>query len=95
MNVFRVINLARSIDILKEIGFCVYGLDENGDRTLAETDFTSKSAIVVGAEGQGLRHRTRKFCDALVRIPGGRPGVECLNLTVATSVALGEVYRRS
>jgi 23S rRNA (guanosine2251-2'-O)-methyltransferase len=91
---FRVTNLARSLEKLKELGFWVYGLDERGEKTLAETEFDAKSVLVVGAEGQGLRKRTKEFCDALVRIPGGRPGVESLNAGVATAVALGELRRR-
>ena len=49
--------------------------------------------LVVGAEGEGLRQRTKTFCDALVRIPGGQKGLESLNAGVATAVALSEVFR--
>lgn len=94
VKIFRVTNLARSLDTLKEFGFWVYGLDERGDNTLSETDFDKKTVFVVGAEGEGLRLRTRKFCDVLVRIPGGQPGVESLNVSVATAVALAEVSGR-
>jgi 23S rRNA (guanosine2251-2'-O)-methyltransferase len=91
VDVFRVINLARSLDTLRELGYWVYGLDERGEHTLRETDFDPHSVLVVGAEGQGLRQRTRTKCDALVRIPGGREGVESLNAAVATAVALAEM----
>jgi 23S rRNA (guanosine2251-2'-O)-methyltransferase len=90
---YRVTNLARSLEILKGMGFWVYGLDERGESTLAQADFDPKSVLVVGAEGEGLRQRTRQFCDALVRIPGGRPGLESLNAGVATAVALAELFR--
>ncbi len=90
---YRVTNLARSLQTLKRHGFWVYGLDERGERTLAQTDFDPKTVLVVGAEGEGLRQRTRGECDALVRIPGGRPGLESLNAGVATAVALAEVFR--
>ena len=90
---FRVTNLARSLDMLKQLGFWIYGLDERGPATLAQTEFDARAVLVVGAEGEGLRQRTRQFCDALVRIPGGRPGLESLNAGVATAVALSEVYR--
>ena len=86
-------NLARSLETLKQLGFWVYGLDERGPATLAQTEFDPRAVLVVGAEGEGLRQRTREFCDALVRIPGGRPGLESLNAGVATAVALAEVYR--
>jgi 23S rRNA (guanosine2251-2'-O)-methyltransferase len=91
VDVFRVTNLARSLDTLREYGYWVYGLDERGEQTLRETDFDSQSVLVVGAEGQGLRQRTRTKCDALVRIPGGREGVESLNAGVATAIALAEM----
>jgi len=91
VDVYRVINLARSLDMLRDHGYWVYGLDERGEHTLRETDFDSRSVLVVGAEGQGLRQRTRTKCDALVRIPGGREGVESLNAAVATAIALAEM----
>ncbi len=90
---YRVTNLARSLEILKQLGFWVYGLDERGERTLAQTEFDAKTVLVVGAEGEGLRQRTKQFCDALVRIPGGQRGLESLNAGVATAVALAEVFR--
>jgi 23S rRNA (guanosine2251-2'-O)-methyltransferase len=91
VDVFRVTNLARSLDILRGCGYWVYGLDERGEHTLRETAFDPKMVLVVGAEGQGLRQRTRTKCDVLVRIPGGRQGVESLNAAVATAIALAEM----
>jgi 23S rRNA (guanosine2251-2'-O)-methyltransferase len=91
--IFRITNLARSLEILKGLGFWIYGLDERGDATLAQTEFDDKTVLVVGAEGEGLRHRTKALCDQLVRIPGGREGLESLNAGVATAVALAEVFR--
>jgi 23S rRNA (guanosine2251-2'-O)-methyltransferase len=91
VEVFRVTNLARSLDILREYGYWIYGLDERGDSTVRETEFDRQSVLVIGAEGQGLRQRTRTKCDALVRIPGGREGVESLNAAVAASIALAEI----
>lgn len=93
VKIFRVTNLARSLDRLKKFGFWVYGLDERGEKTLAETEFPEKTVFVVGAEGEGLRNRTGAFCDALVRIPGGREGLESLNAGVATAIALAEIRR--
>ena len=93
VDTYRVTNLARSLETLKRLGFWVYGLDERGPATLAQTEFDPRTVLVVGAEGEGLRQRTRQFCDALVRIPGGRPGLESLNAGVATAVALSEVFR--
>lgn len=95
VKIFKVTNLARSLDTLKKHGFWVYGLDERGEKTLAETNFDKKAVFVVGAEGEGLRLRTGQFCDVLVRIPGGRPGLESLNAGVATAVALAELFRNT
>jgi 23S rRNA (guanosine2251-2'-O)-methyltransferase len=95
VEVYRVTNLARSLDILREYGFWTYGLDEEGAHILRETDFDRRTVLVIGAEGQGLRQRTRTKCDALVRIPGGREGVESLNAAVATSIALAEISSRN
>jgi 23S rRNA (guanosine2251-2'-O)-methyltransferase len=93
VKLFRVTNLVRTFVTLKALGFWVYGLDERGESTLAETAFDRKTVLVVGAEGEGLRRRTKEYCDALVRIPGGRPGLQSLNAGVATAVALAEVFR--
>jgi 23S rRNA (guanosine2251-2'-O)-methyltransferase len=93
VDIYRITNLARSLEILKDLGFWIYGLDERGDRSIAQTEFDEKTVLVVGAEGEGLRQRTKQMCDALVSIPGGRPGLESLNAGVATAVALAEVFR--
>lgn len=93
VDLYRVTNLSRALDTLKQLGFWVYGLDERGEGTLAQTDFAPKTALVIGAEGEGLRKRTKEHCDVLARIPGGRPGIESLNAGVAATVALAEVVR--
>ena len=93
VDIYRITNLARSLEILKGLGFWVYGLDERGDGTLAQTRFDDKTVLIVGAEGEGLRQRTKSECDALVRIAGGQRGLESLNAGVATAVALSEVFR--
>jgi 23S rRNA (guanosine2251-2'-O)-methyltransferase len=90
---FTVTNLARSLERLKDMGYWIYGLDERGSATLAQAEFDERCVLVVGAEGEGLRKRTKEFCDVLVRIPGGRRGLESLNAGVATAVALAEVFR--
>lgn len=80
---FKVINLARSLDKLRDLGFAVYGLDERRERTTAEAQFGPRNVLVLGAEGEGLRQRTKKFSDQLLRIPAGRSGIESLNVAVA------------
>ena len=91
VDVYRVINLARSLDILRELR--LLGIrPRRARRAHAARDRVRSSVVlVIGAEGQGLRQRTRTKCDALVRIPGGREGVESLNAAVATAIALAEM----
>ncbi len=91
VRLFRVTNLARSLELLKERGFWVYGFDERGSRTLEETEFDPKTVVIIGAEGQGMRSRTKLYCDELVRIPGGQPGLESLNAAVAAGIVLAKV----
>lgn len=93
VKIFRVTNLSQSLEALKDFGFFVIGLDERGEKTLAQTTFPDRLALVVGAEGDGLRPKTKNYCDALVRIPGGRRGVESLNAGVATAIAMAEIFR--
>jgi len=93
VRLFRVTNLARAIELLQQRGFWVYGFDERGARTLYETSFSAKSALIIGAEGEGMRYRTKLHCDELVRIPGGRPGLESLNAAVAAGIIMAEAFR--
>lgn len=93
VKLFRVTNLARAIDLLKQQGFWVYGLDERGAATLQETSFDRKAALIIGAEGEGMRQRTKLYCDEMVRIAGGRPGLGSLNAAVAAGIVLAEVFR--
>jgi len=89
----RVTNLARALDEIKEAGFWCVGLDGAATTVIAEADLSGRVALVLGAEGHGLRRLTREHCDHLVRIPiSGR--VESLNVATAAAVALYEVARR-
>jgi 23S rRNA (guanosine2251-2'-O)-methyltransferase len=93
VDIYKITNLADTIDELKLLNFIVFGLDERGERTLAQTEFPAKTVLVIGAEGEGLRQKTREHCNELIRIPGGRKAVESLNASVATTIALYELYR--
>ena len=91
--VYQVTNLARTLRWLKDQGLWIAGADGETNQTLYTTDFTGPMAIVVGAEGKGLRRLTKEQCDMLVSIPMlGR--VESLNLSVATGVLLFEAVRQ-
>ena len=93
IDMYEITNVSRSLDTLKELGFAVLGMDERGERTLAQHDLSGQVAFVIGAEGEGLRQKTREYCTDLVRIPGGMVGVESLNAAVATTIALYEYSR--
>lgn len=90
----RVVNLARALDEMAEAGFWRIGLAGEAERTLAETLGSAKIALVLGAEGEGLRHNTAQHCDELARLPiSGR--VESLNVSNAAAIALYAVATRS
>jgi 23S rRNA (guanosine2251-2'-O)-methyltransferase len=91
--VVAVTNLARSMRKLQELGFRLVGTDDSGAETLYDIDLTGPIAIVVGAEGKGIRRLTRETCDHLAQIPM-LGNVECLNVSVATGVCLFEVVRQ-
>jgi 23S rRNA (guanosine2251-2'-O)-methyltransferase len=89
----QVTNLARTLRWLKEQGVWVIGLAGDGDGPIWDMDLTGPVAIVMGAEGAGLRRLTRDLCDHLAGIPmAGTVG--SLNVSVATGVALFEVVRQ-
>lgn len=88
----KVTNLARSLEIINNAGFWTYGLTEEGTELLYETAFSDKCAVVLGAEGQGLRRLTKEKCDFLVNIPM-QGHIESLNVSVACGVVLSEVIR--
>lgn len=89
----QVTNLARTLRWLKEREIWIVGTDDQAPHALHEATLTGPLAIVLGAEGTGLRRLTREHCDALVRIPM-RGVVESLNVSVATGVLLYEALRQ-
>jgi len=92
--VIRVTNLVRAMEDLKEADFWVSGLAGEAKQNIYQTRFNGKNAVVMGAEGKGMRRLVRESCDQLLKIP--MPGeVESLNVSVATGVALFEMVRQS
>ena len=92
--VCQVTNLARTIEALKKAGVWVYGLAAGEEaQSVFEADLSGHLALVVGAEGSGLRQRTRQLCDGLLEIPM-RGAVPSLNASCASAVALFEVIRQ-
>jgi len=91
--VFQVGNLARSIETVKNAGIWVVGAAGEGDKNLYEIDLNGPLAIVMGAEGAGLRARIQGLCDHLAAIPM-EDQAESLNVSVATGVMLYEARRQ-
>ena len=93
VKVADVVNIARAVEELKEAGVWTIGLAGDADKRYDEVDFTLPSALVLGAEGDGLRRLVRERCDWLVSIPM-RGQVESLNVSVAAGVVLFEAVRQ-
>jgi 23S rRNA (guanosine2251-2'-O)-methyltransferase len=91
--IVRVTNLARAIEILKDLGVWVYGAAGEVSTSLYQLDTHRAIAIVMGAEGEGLRQLTRARCDDLFSIPM-QGTVASLNVSVATGICLYEVVRQ-
>jgi 23S rRNA (guanosine2251-2'-O)-methyltransferase len=80
-------NLAQALRTLKDLGTLLVGLDSSGEANLADVAFAAPIALVLGAEGKGLRHLTRTTCDVVARLdlPGA---IKSLNVSNATALAL-------
>ena len=90
---FMVTNLARTLGELKERSIWCIGLSDDAPHTLYQTDLKGPTALVMGAEGSGMRQLTRKTCDALASIPM-KGAVESLNVSVASGICLYEAVRQ-
>ncbi len=88
-----VTNLARSLNELKERDVRVIGFSDDAEATLYDADLRGPVALVLGAEGTGMRQLTRRTCDQLLRIPMAG-AVESLNVSVASAVCLYEALRQ-
>jgi len=93
VRVAEVVNIARAIEELKELGVWSVGLAGEAEQSYDEVDLTGPVALVMGAEGAGLRRLVREKCDFLVSIPmAGHVG--SLNVSVAAGIALFEAVRQ-
>jgi 23S rRNA (guanosine2251-2'-O)-methyltransferase len=90
---FMVTNLARTLGELKERSIWIIGTSGDAPRNIYQADLKSPVALVLGAEGPGMRQLTRKTCDELVGIPM-QGAVESLNVSVASGVCLFEAVRQ-
>ncbi len=90
---FMVTNLARTLNELKERDIRVIGTSDDAQQLLYDLDLSGPVALVLGAEGSGMRQLTTKTCDELVRLPMAG-AVESLNVSVASGVCLYEAVRQ-
>jgi 23S rRNA (guanosine2251-2'-O)-methyltransferase len=90
----RVVNLARALDEIGQAGFWRIGLDGEADTDLETALANTRPALVMGAEGEGLRHLTIQNCDQLARLPISA-AMESLNVSNAAAIALYAAARRA
>ncbi len=90
----RVVNLSRALDEIGEAGFWRVGLAGEAEMTLDQAMNPGKVALVLGAEGEGMRHNTAAHCDALARLPISEQ-VESLNVSNAAAISLYAISTRS
>ncbi len=85
--VVRAVNISQVLRSLKDDGYFVYGLDENGELPFDSVEWPTRTAIVMGGVGKGLHDLVKRNCDALLRIPmAGK--IASLNVSVATGIVL-------
>jgi 23S rRNA (guanosine2251-2'-O)-methyltransferase len=83
----RVVNLARALEEIAEAGFWRLGLAGDAETELKDALGPQRVALVLGAEGEGMRHNTRQHCDALAKLPIS-DAIESLNVSNAAAVAM-------
>jgi 23S rRNA (guanosine2251-2'-O)-methyltransferase len=88
-----VVNISRTLEELKQMGVWSVGFDAAGQERYDEVDYTLPTALVLGAEGSGLRRLVRETCDRVVSIPMSG-AVESLNVSVTAGVGLFEAARQ-
>lgn len=91
MPLLRVTNLAHTMKQLKGLGYWIAGMDGKAEQTLKQANLSGKTALVMGAEGAGLRRLTQENCDYLVKLPISLQ-MESLNVSNAAAIALYELY---
>ncbi|NVJ59959.1 MAG: 23S rRNA (guanosine(2251)-2'-O)-methyltransferase RlmB [Gammaproteobacteria bacterium] len=90
---YAVTNLVRALKTLQELGVWIIGTAGEAEQTLFESQFSGSLALVMGAEGKGMRRLTRENCDQLIKIPM-KGSVSSLNVSVATGICLFEMMRQ-
>ena len=93
IDIVAVTNISKSISLLQNIGYWIYGYDLKTDKTIYQTEFSPKSAFVLGNEQLGMRELVQKSCDFLVKIPM-KNNVNSLNVSVSAGIAVFEYSRQ-
>lgn len=93
VKVSRVINLNRTIEVLKDKGLMIIGLDVDGETEYTETDLKGPVLLIVGSEGRGLSRLVRENCDRIVSIPMSGQ-LSSLNASVSVAIVLYEAFRQ-
>lgn len=93
MPLIRVTNLARTMRLLQQESIWIVGTAGEADHSLYQSRMTGAMALVMGAEGDGMRRLTREHCDELISIPMAG-SVSSLNVSVATGICLFEAVRQ-
>jgi 23S rRNA (guanosine2251-2'-O)-methyltransferase len=89
----KVVNIARTVDYLKERGFWIYGADVSCEEDLGSFDYEGPTCLIMGSEKKGIRPLVKKKCDFLISIPM-RGHFDSLNVSVAGGIILHEINRR-
>ncbi|MDR2777944.1 MAG: 23S rRNA (guanosine(2251)-2'-O)-methyltransferase RlmB [Rickettsiales bacterium] len=92
INIIEIVNINRTIEILKDMGYFVVGLSEKSNYVLSKAENMDKACLVVGNEEKGLKQLVRKNCDRLCCIKMQCTGVESLNASVAVAIAIYELW---
>ncbi len=93
VDLVQATNLVRGLELLKEAGFWIAGLDADASQALWDADLKGRIVLVIGGEGKGIRRLVREHCDFHLRIP--LPGaIANLNASVSAAVALAECLRQ-
>jgi 23S rRNA (guanosine2251-2'-O)-methyltransferase len=92
INIIEIVNINRTIEILKDTGYFVVGLSEKSECVLGKVKNMNNICLVVGSEGKGLRRLVKKNCDVLCCIKMQCDSVESLNASVATAIAIYELW---
>ncbi|SBO14741.1 Putative TrmH family tRNA/rRNA methyltransferase [Anaplasma phagocytophilum] len=84
-------NLVKTLEYLKQKNYWCYGFDASGGICLHQVEFSERRVVILGAEGKGMRHLTKKHCDHLVKIPMSEK-MESLNVSNAAAIAMYSVF---